>query len=461
MSINLSFDIGQKALRANQLGLTVTGQNIANVNNPTYSRQEVVLTSVAPSVNLASSPGGGVDVTAIQAAKSEFIDSRLRTETSINGRLAAQQQALTPLDTVFNDSGTGGINSALNTFFSAFRNLDVNPTSTALRTNVIESASVLGSAFSATRSRLNDIQSQTDKLLQGEVGNVNSLLDEIAKLNTQIGNAENSNVNNNELVDQRNNLLNQLSEHIDINITKNEDSSLTVSLSDGKALVLNDKVFQLQANPTPPNGLTTITLNGQTANINNGKIKGLLDGIGQIGTKISDLDNLANAVANRVNTLHQTGIDLNGNTGGAFFVSSNGNAISAANLSVSSSIKANPRLLAAAEAGKGSGDGTNARQIANLLTDNNSQVGSRTGSFSGIYSSFVAEAGQALKSTQDSLSTQQAILAQTSEQRNAFSGVSLDEETVNLLRYQRAFEAAARFLKVSDEITKTILALGE
>ncbi len=461
MSINLSFDIGQKALRANQLGLTTTGQNIANVNTPGYTRQEVILASLPPSINLPSAPGSGVDVIKIEAFRNEFIESRLRTETSTNGRLTAQQQALTPLDAAFNDTGTGGINSSLNSFFSAFRNLDVNPTSTALRTNVVESANALGAAFSATRSRLGDIQTQADKLLQGNISDVNSLVDKIAKLNTQIGNGENSNVNNNELVDERGGLLNQLSEYVDINITKNEDSSLTVSLSDGRALVLNDQVFQLQANSTPPNGLTSITLNGQPAIINNGRIKGLLDSIGQVGTKISDLDNLAGAVASRVNTLHQTGIDLNGNAGGDFFVSSNGNAISAANLSVSSSIKTDPRLLAAAEAGKGSGDGTNARQIANLLTDNNTQVGSRKGSFSNIYASLVSEAGQALKTTQDSLSTQQAILAQTSEQRNAFSGVSLDEETVNLLRYQRAFEAAARFLKVSDEITKTIIALGE
>lgn len=461
MSINLSFDIGQKALRANQLGLTVTGQNIANVNNSSYSRQEVILTSVASSSKLSTSPGGGVDVISIQAAKNQFIDSRLRSETSTTGRLSAQQQALIPLEATFNDTSTGGINSALNTFFSSFRNLDINPASTSLRINVVESANALATAFNSTRNRLTDIQNQTDKLLQADVSNVNSLLDKIAKLNVEIGGTESVNANNNELIDQRSDLLNQLSEYIDINITKNEDSSLTVSLSDGRALVLNDKVFQLETTSTPPNGLTNITLNGQAATIKNGRIKGLLDGIGQIGTKISDLDNLANTISSRVNALHQNAVDLDGNTGTSFFVSSDGNAISAANLSISSSIKGNPRLLAAAEASKSSGDGTNARQIANLLTDNNSQVGSRTGSFSSIYSSFVAEVGQALKSTEDLLSTQQAILAQTNEQRNAFSGVSLDEETINLLRYQRAFEAAARFLKVSDEITRTIIALGD
>ncbi len=102
-----------------------------------------------------------------------------------------------------------------------------------------------------------------------------------------------------------------------------------------------------------------------------------------------------------------------------------------------------------------------ARSIANLLSDKTSVAGTRTGSFTDIYGSIVAEAGQAVKTAEDELTTQSAILAQTQAQRDSISGVSLDEEAINLLQYQKAYEAAARFLKVADEMTQTILQLGQ
>ena len=88
-------------------------------------------------------------------------------------------------------------------------------------------------------------------------------------------------------------------------------------------------------------------------------------------------------------------------------------------------------------------------------------AGTKTGSFTSIYGSIVTDAGQAVKSTEDELVTQGAILAQTQAQRDSISGVSLDEEAINLLQYQKAYEAAARFLKVADEMTQTILQLGQ
>src|SRR5882672_11821697 len=127
MGINFSpFEIGRRALHASQLGLTVTGQNIANVNTPGYSRQSVLLSaSPTDGANLRL-VGTGVSIDGVRQFRDSFIDSRVQTETAISGRLSAQQNALSPVDAAFNETDGGGISSAMNSFFGAFQALEAN-----------------------------------------------------------------------------------------------------------------------------------------------------------------------------------------------------------------------------------------------------------------------------------------------------------------------------------------------
>jgi flagellar hook-associated protein 1 len=461
MGINFSpFEIGQRALRASQLGLTVAGQNIANVNTPGYTRQEVVLSAAPSDGSGLKLTGTGVTIEDVRSLRDQFIQTRLQTETGISGRLTAQRDALAPTDAVFTQSA-GDINTALTNFFGAFRDLEANPTSLALRTAAVESGNQLGAAFGSTRAQLVNIRSDADKQLRGTVDQANTLAARIAGLNNSIRKLEGSGAKASELRDQRDEAINSLAGLTGARAVENNDGSLTITLADGKPLVVNDKVFRLQATTTSPDGLAAITLDGQPAVINNGKLRGLLDAIGQIGSQIGGLDDLASSIAGRVNALHVSGTDLEGTAGIPFFAQPASGPITAANLSVTAAIKANPRLVVAGAAGAGSGDGSVANKIAGLLKDPSSVAGARSGSFSSIFAALVSDAGESVRNAGDALTTQQVILNQTIEQRNSASGVSIDEETVNLLRYQRAFEAAARFLKVADEITQTVIALGQ
>lgn len=461
MGINFSpFEIGQRALRASQLGLSVTGQNIANVNTPGYTRQELVVSALPTDGFGFKQIGAGVRIEDIRSLRDQFIQSRLQTETGISGRLTAQRDALLPVDAVFTESA-GSINTALTNFFGAFRDLEANPTSVPLRAAAVESGNQLGAAFASTRAQLVNVRTNADDQLRGTVEQANQLTAKIADLTTRIRSIEGSGAKASELRDQRDEAINGLAGLTGARAVENPDGSLNISLADGKPLLAGDKVFNLQATTTSPDGLAAITLDGQPAAISNGSLRGLLDAIGQISSQIGGLDELAASIAERVNTFHTSGADLDGAAGTAFFAAPTGGPITAANLTVASAIKANPRLVVTAAATAGSGDGSVAGQIANLLKDPASVAGARTGSFSSIFAAMVADAGQAVRNTEDALTTQQVILTQTIEQRNAASGVSIDEETVNLLRYQRAFEAAARFLKVADEITQTVIALGQ
>jgi flagellar hook-associated protein 1 FlgK len=190
-----------------------------------------------------------------------------------------------------------------------------------------------------------------------------------------------------------------------------------------------------------------------------GSIRGLQDAIASVTEQIDGLDGLAAQVVARVNTIHTSGTDADGTTGVNFFDASG--TVNAANISVSAAVAGNPRLVVASPLATPGSAGTVAGEIANLLTDPNTTVGTRTGSFSSIFGSMVSEAGGQVRSAEDDLQTQAAIMSQLSVQRDAASGVSLDEEAINLLQYQKAYEAAARFLKVADEMTQTILSLAQ
>jgi len=464
MGVNFStFEIGQSALRASQFALNITGQNIANVNTPGYARQTVQLAAVPGDSTSISSTGNGVSISAVSDLRDNFVEARLQAETATTGRLTAQSNALAPVDSAFTEtSGGQGISSAMSDFFNSFSALEQQPGSLSLRATVVDKGAALGAAFSSTRAQLVQARTAADGNVRSTVDSANKLASEIASLNGSISTAQSAGASASELVDQRTNDIEQLAGLTGARALQNADGTVTLTLADGQALVEGTHAATLQAVSTPPDGLATITLNGAPVNIGDGQIRGLLDAIGQIGGQINALDQFAGSLAQSVNALHSSGSDLNGANGGPFFaVPANGAPITAANLDVSAAIKADPSLVVASARGAGSGDTTVARSIYSLLSETSSQVGSTTGSFSSIYASMVTNAGSIVQSASDALTTQQAILSQTTAQRDSTSGVSLDDEAINLLQYQRSYEAAAKFLKTADEMTQTILSLGQ
>lgn len=460
MSINFSaFEIGRRALNANQLGIEVTGQNIANVNTPGYSRRRVELVESAYQGIHGFPIGSGVTIAGVQSFRDIFIQGRIQTETGIAGRLTAERDALAPVETALQGSESGGLQSSINAFFGAFRDLEANPNSIPLRSLVGQRGNALANAFHGTRERLVDIQTATDNQLRSTVDQANALAEKIAGLNEQIRRIEAPGVEASNLRDERDVAVNKLAELTGARTTTNSDGTLTLSIGDGQPIVGGTTAYKLQAVDTPPNGLATITLGGDPAVFTEGKLAGLNNAISEVSTQIADLDALASAVVERVNTLHTSGTDADGNAGVNFFNPAPP-AVTAANIGVNTAVLGNPRLVVASPLTQPGATGTVAGAIANLLTDDTTTAGTRTGSFSSIFSSMIADAGERISSADNALETQAAVLAQATAQRDAVSGVSLDEEAINLLQYQKAFEAASRFIKVADEMTQMILSLA-
>ncbi len=460
MSINFSaFEIGRRALNASQLGIEVTGQNIANVNTPGYSRRRVELVESAYQSIHGFPIGTGVSVAGIHSFRDLFIQGRIQTETGIAGRLTAERDALAPVETALAGSENGGLKNAINAFFGAFRDLEANPTSVPLRAIAVQRGTALANAFHSTQQRLTDIRESIDGQLRSTVEAANKLSDQIATLNGQIRSIEVAGAEASHLRDQRDLAINKLAELTGARSTQNGDGTVTLTLADGRPLVANDIPHTLTVSDTPPFGLASISLDGEPAAFGEGAIAGFQNAINYVGVQLDDLDSLAASIAERVNTLHSSGTDLDGDPGISFF-DDTAPPITAANISMNATIVGDPRLVVASPLTQPGQTGTIAGEIANLLTDPNSTAGSRTGSFSSIFGSMIADAGERIASADNALETQAAILAQATAQRDAVSGVSLDEEAINLLQYQKAFEAASRFIRVADEMTQMILSLA-
>lgn len=460
MSINFSaFEIGRRALNANQFGISVTGQNISNVNTPGYSRRQITLAeSTTTNVN-GYRIGTGVSVQSVQSFRDALVQSRIQTETGIAGRLTGFRDALAPVEAALQGRENGGLQNALASFFGAFRDLDANPNSTSLRAIVVQRGTNLANSFQQTRSKLDNVRTDTDSQISGTIDIVNSLSNSIAKLNSEIAGVNSLSGDSSLLLDQRTELITQLSALTGVHQTTNEDGTVNLTIGEGRPLVSGDRAFALQAASTPPLGLTQVLLDGQPAIFNEGKIRGLQDAVTEITGQIDSLDGLAASLVDRVNTLHTSGTDLDNNAGVNFF--NNTPPVTAANISLNQTVAANSRLVVASSLTQPGQNGTIAGEIANLLTDPNTTVGSRTGSFSSIYGNMISDTGEKLNSVEADLQTQAAVIAQATAQRDAVSGVSLDEEAINLLQYQKAFEAAARFIKIADEMTQTIISLGQ
>ena len=460
MSLNFSaFEIGRRALNANQFAIGVTGQNIANVNTEGYSRKSVQFAEGAPNTIGRFSIGTGVTIQGVQSFRDSFIESRIQAETGISGNLTARRDALAPVQVVLQGTETSGLQNALTSFFGAFRDLEANPNSLPLRAIAAQKGTQLSSSFQTTRKQIEGIRQGIDEQVRSNIDEVNRLTEVVADLNVRIRTAENSGGDASGLRDQRGETVNQISEITGARSYENSDGTTTLTIGEGRPLVAGETTFQLGATSTPPFGFASITVDGNPAQFNSGAFKGLQEAITETTSQIDALDGLAEQVATRVNALHTSGTDLDGNAGVEFFDTSA--PVTAENISLNNALAANPRLVVASPIPQPDQSGTIAGQIANLLTDNNTTVGTRTGSFSSIYGSIVSEAGEQIRLAETGLQTQGAILEQAIAQRESISGVSLDEEAINLLQYQKAFEAAARFLRVADEMTQTILSLAQ
>jgi len=479
--LNAGLFVGLSGMQAQQSALNVVGNNIANVNTPSYSRQRADLSASQALVQGGVYFGTGVSLNDVQGIRNQFLDLQIYRETARESGASDRYASLNAVAPALADSSSTGIAAQVQAFFQGFQALAARPEDTSLRTNLVGQAQNMITGLQTRYRMLNDQRTTADQSVKNLVGEVNNLTSQIAQLNLTIG-TEITPGSQNQARDQRTALTNQLAQLVGINVTEGSHGEYQITLDSGAAaLVSGNTSYQLSTTPDPAlDGHLRVdsTMGGTvvdvTSKISEGSLGAQLDLRDNIYTGYQrQLDQLAAGIASQVNLLHRTGYALDGvTTGTDFFQSGVANganglpvAITAASnykgmvnaLSVNSAVAGNPSLIAAAGVTGAKGDNANANAMANLqfasaTVDTNGDGVGDSGPFSGVVGSLVGDVGTKVQSLDAQSTTQQNLVTALKSQRDSISGVDLNEEAASMMTLQQGYQASGRFLTVINQL---------
>lgn len=444
--------IVDQSLQAQQTGLNVTANNLANINTPGYSRQVVVLAEQAP--YSGSGSGGGVVVQQVQSIRNTVLDMRVNQEVQTQGALTTLQQQLAPVEAMFSTSGGAGLGTAISGFFSSLQQLSTNPAGGAQRQAVITAAQTLSQTFQQVAGGIAQQQAAANQAVGQQVAQANTLFGQIAKLNGQIANAQDSAQGAGALVDQRTALLQQLSGIVGFNTSDGGNGQVTLTTPQGGPLVVGASASTL-GTQTNASGMQAVTLNGAdiTATLTGGSLGGLIQARDQVLPQWSaQLDQLASGLATAVNTQNQAGFTPGGTAGGNLFQPPPATGAAAA-LALATT---NPNAIAASGTGA-AGDNSNLLLMENLQQQNIIAGQTPTAAYAGLVSTI----GSVIAGANTQQQASQTVLTQLQNQQSAVSGVSLDQESIHLNQFQSAYQAAARVVTVINNISNLAINLGK
>lgn len=463
MSLFSMLSATARSLDAQRLGLDVVGQNIANVNTPGYTRRVVTLADVPPPDRYRA--GGGVEATGIRALRDRFIERRLRAELPAEQREAAVAGSLSVVEVALGAPGQS-IDRYLNDFFDGFARLAEAPTSATARQEVVLQGQTLAAAFRDMAARFDASQRDTDTRIRASVEQVNELASRVAGLNASLSGVPSDSAESLHLRDQINTAVAELSRIVEVEAIERPDGGWDLSVAGGRALVIGEHAYALGVSADPGTGFARlVTANGDdvTAGIRNGALGGLLHVRDTLVPQYQGaLDELAWTVADRINAVHAGGFDLNGDPGGALFALTVTPVAGFPHKGAAASLSVVPALTdpggearVAASATGEVGDNEVARALTRLRDE--LVLGGGTASFNAAWAQLVYRVGRDTAAALDEQGIRSEVLRQVENLRDAVSGVSLDEEAADMLRFQRAYEANARFFQTVDDTLSVLM----
>jgi flagellar hook-associated protein FlgK len=453
------------ALWAQQRGLDVTGQNVANVNTDGYSRQRAELrsmggTAVPAIYSVSRQVGAGVNAENVARIRDAFLEGRAQVEHASTAQLTAESDALSQVEQAFREPGKTGIQSMLTDMWSGWSDVVNHPEDLAARSQLLQRTQTLVDGFNTTSATLDKQEEQTRDNLATLVADVNASVRSIASLNLSIKQATQAGLPANELADKRDALVLTLSGQIGATSSPAGDGAVSLMVG-GTTLVNGGSPLQLVVGPVPPatgdpvvmtaTGGSTLAVGGTAA----GQLTALRTTIPQhrkeLDARAAQLAAVLNA-AQQGPAAGQPAYDLNGDPGAALLGTSDGSAVVTAGnlrLAVTDPAKVAAALLPKDANGVPSRDGGNADAVYQL------RLGAD--SVDAQYRSLVVGLGVKSAVATRNLDIQGVISAQVDSSRESVSGVSLDEEMTNMLAYQHAYSAAARMITAVDETLDTLI----
>jgi flagellar hook-associated protein 1 len=449
-SLNASLSTALSGLIAEQGALEATTNNVANVSTPGYSREAPVLVASDPVVVDPLTFGTGVTLQSVESIRDPILESQIQQQTQSQGQFSTLASSLQQTQVNFT-TNNGDIGTAISNFFDSINQLSTNPADLSLRQGVLTAAGNLATSFNTTANNLTHQRGNLDLNVVQTVGQINQFTQQIAQLNGQISNLQNVGENAGTFIDQRTQLIDQLSSLVDVSVIPS-DNTLTLTTANGTPLVAGRQSFQLQTQ-TNSSGLHDIYSQGTdiTRTIVSGQLGGSLQARDQQVPAIQgQLDTLAAGLATAVNAVQVGGFDLNGNPGTNLFnpppVSGPG---AAASLSVAIT---GPSLIAASSDGTA---GSNGNAEAMYVLRNQPIVSGQ--SPTDYYSGVVFNVGNDTANAAAEQNASGLVLQQLNDQRSSVSGVSLDQEAANMVRYQQAYSASAQVITTINAMMQTVI----
>ncbi|MGD9498187.1 MAG: flagellar hook-associated protein FlgK [Armatimonadota bacterium] len=443
MSLRL-INIARTALFTQRAALEIIGHNTANVETEGYVRQEPVLVAIPGAVT--GEAGGGVRLADIRLLRDEFLAAQTRFESGNLGQERALRASLLQVEQLFTDVSQGGLAQRLEEMFDAWADLGLDPGSAACRAQVVERSEVAAQTIADRWQALSDLRVEIDQRLRDLVGRVNAIAREVAALNQQVGSVSEPS-GRNDLMTRRDGLINELAELCGAEAIHMEGNVVDVLIG-GRRLVEHAQVEELQLvdDPTQP-GLHLVALGGEAPPHGlRGELAGRLAARDEvIPAYLQHLDTLAQTLADAVNAQHRAGLDLAGNPAPELFEYDPTRP--AASLRVRAEIVFDPTRLGAAQSTIVQTDGTNALAIEDLR--NTRMLSAGTATLSEYCAELIAAIGIDAEAAQTRLDSRDLLVENLRAEYRNQAGVSLDEEALELIRYQQAYTAASRLMSVA------------
>lgn len=443
-----TIEIGLSALNAAQAGITTAGKNIANAGVVGYSRQKIIQGQEAGN-------GDGTDVKGIERVFDSFLVSQQTDAQSKNSQLQVQLDNIQMIDNYLSDS-TVGLSPAIQNTLSALQDISVSPTDTAARQNLLNNLSYFVNSFNDAQSYLGNIADNVDNKLSSAVAEINTIAQQISKINNSVLVAQSqgntSNLNLNDLYDKRDQLVSDLSKLTNVKVYNN-NNVYDVLIGNSQALVRADKVSEISK---PEGENFTFKVNGQPISVSSndmtgGILQGLLDfKSGPLNKIQSMIGALGYNISSAINDFNENGKDLDGKLGVKVvdIITPSGTIGEASHLKL---LDITPNGIAAASKDSNKIDNQNVQSLIKYFQDNPKVID---------FASIVSFVGSKTKELIATTASSKTILqnAQTAVQN--VSGVNLDEEAASLVKYQQAYQAAAKLIEISKTMFDTLMSLG-
>lgn len=485
-------EVARRALSAQQTALYTTSHNISNANTEGYTRQRVnfeqisTLTTSRYTEGVKSEIGSGVEEGSIQRIRDRFIDKQFRAENGKLGYYEQRADALKQVEDLLNEPSDEGLAKVMDQFYGSLQDLVTHPEDDGARSVVAQRGLGVADALNYLNTSLNkvrdDLKYQTDVMQK----DMNSVIKQINDVNKEIKGLEPHGHVPNDLYDERDRLLDELSSMADIDVSYQDsdgnpspiaegiatvtlkDAGTPVTLVNGQDGSVNllevqydgdNNVNNLQFTNAEDGTITTIAANDFKSQ---GELKGLIemngyvdgggDTVGYFNQIISDIDTMAQEFATAFNAVHQGGTDLNGDAGIDFFQFDPNSP--AGTLTVNQTIIDDPNLIAASQNGD-AGDNGNAVDLSHVFDEKLGGLGDK--STRGFYESMIGDLGVVTQEANRMVTNAMTLRQQVEENRQSVSAVSLDEEMTNMIKFQHAYNAAARSMTTIDEMLDRII----